>query len=105
MKNLFDKKNIDWSKEISEILAAGSNVRVERIVSTGQSSPKDFWYDQEEFEWVCVIQGEGIIDWADGARRTLKVGDWVLISPHEKHRVSSTTKEPPCIWLAFFWKE
>jgi cupin 2 domain-containing protein len=30
------------------------NIRIERIVSTGQASARTFWYDQAEHEWVIV---------------------------------------------------
>ncbi|MCK6390610.1 MAG: cupin, partial [Azonexus sp.] len=39
-------------------LLSRPGVRIERIVSTGQSSPPGFWYNQDEGEWVMVLQGE-----------------------------------------------
>ena len=41
--------------ESVDILARARNVRVERIVSTGQASPPGFWYDQDEDEWVALL--------------------------------------------------
>ena len=35
-------------------LVANENLRIERIVSTGQASPPGFWYDQPWAEWVPV---------------------------------------------------
>ena len=32
-------------------------MRVERIVSSGHCSPEGFWYDQDEQEWVPLLQG------------------------------------------------
>ena len=92
-------------KEITETLIYQGAVRIERIISTGQCSPNNFWYDQAENEWVCVLQGEGVIEWQNGSRNILKPGDWVFVPPHEKHRDHSTTSKPPCIWLAFFWQK
>lgn len=38
-----------------ETLLQKPGIRIERIVSAGQSSPPDFWYDQPEGEWVMVL--------------------------------------------------
>ena len=93
--------------EVSELLLQRPGIRVERILSTGQASPPDFWYDQEEDEWVAVLQGEGVLQWEDGRLTELRSGDWILIPAHQKHRVARTSITPPCIWLAIFssWQE
>ena len=76
-------------------------LRIERIVSTGQSSPPDFWYDQPDGEWVLLIQGEARLRFADEAEtRHLKAGDFVDIAPHRRHRVEWTAPDQPTIWLA-----
>mgnify|MGYP002410159454 CR=1 FL=1 len=103
--NLYNRAARFLDKEITETLISQGAVRIERIISTGQCSPNNFWYDQAENEWVCVLQGEGVIEWQNGSRNILKPGDWVFVPPHEKHRVHSTTSKPPCIWLAFFWQK
>jgi cupin 2 domain-containing protein len=36
------------------VLLEYENLRIERIVSTGQASPPGFWYDQPWAEWVLV---------------------------------------------------
>lgn len=89
-------------EEIFEELYRTSSFRVERIVSTGQASPPDFWYDQEEVEWVALLQGEAVLEFEDGSAETLRSGDWVFLPAHTRHRVASTSMEPPCIWLALF---
>ena len=53
--------------EWSETLLERKDVRVERIVSTGQSSPENFWYDQAEDEWVSLLQGTAALQWEDGS--------------------------------------
>jgi len=76
-------------------------LRIERIVSTGQSSPPDFWYDQPDGEWVLLFQGEARLRFADEAEtRHLKAGDFVDIAPHRRHRVEWTAPDQPTIWLA-----
>lgn len=86
--------------EFVEILKPGQ-VRIERIVSQGHVSPAGFWYDQNEWEYVAVLQGCAELETLDG-KITLNAGDWVMIPEHEKHRVSYTSSEPACVWLAIF---
>ena len=90
-------------EEFVEILKSGQ-VRIERIVSEGHVSPPGFWYDQNEWEYVAVLQGSAELETLNGKIR-LNAGDWVMIPAHEKHRVSYTSSEPPCVWLAVFGKE
>lgn len=100
--NLFKLQEKLPPEEYTEVLAAKPGMRIERIISSGQISPADFWYDQPEDEWVAVLQGKGILQWQDGSRQELFPGDWLLIPAHKKHRVDYTSAEPPCVWLAVF---
>jgi hypothetical protein len=43
-------------EEFTNLLAA-EGLRIERIISTGQASPPDFWYDHAWSEWVLVLSG------------------------------------------------
>lgn len=83
-------------QEWTELLLEGST-RIERIISHGQTSD---WYDQTEDEWVCVLAGEGELEYADGSRQRLRTGDTAWLPAHLRHRVSYTSK--PCIWLCVF---
>lgn len=98
--NLFDLPQRPLSEELTEILAQDRKTRVERIVSTGQTTD---WYDQTETEFVAVLQGEGDLEYEDGAIKKLKAGDWLVIPPHQRHRVCRTSTNPPCVWLCVFW--
>jgi cupin 2 domain-containing protein len=89
-------------EEIFEELLRTPSFRMERIVSSGQASPPGFCYDQEEDEWVALLQGEAELEFEDGSAETLRSGDWVFLPAHMRHRVASTSAEPPCIWLAVF---
>ena len=76
-------------------------LHIECIVSTGQSSPEGFWYDQPDGEWVVVIQGEARLRFADESEaRHLKAGDYLDIAAHRRHRIDWTTPEQATIWLA-----
>ena len=89
--------------EMVDVLAQSDQVRVERIVSTGHSSPEGFWYDQEEHEWVAVLQGHARLTFEDETI-DLEVGDWVNIPAGKKHRVEATSATEPTIWLAVFYR-
>ncbi|MGE5470260.1 MAG: cupin domain-containing protein [Bacteroidota bacterium] len=79
-------------------------LRIERIVSTGQASPPDFWYDQADGEWVLVLQGEAQLRFADeAAARHLRAGDFIDIAPHRRHRVNWTLPDRPTVWLAVYY--
>ncbi|QBR71831.1 cupin [Beijerinckiaceae bacterium] len=82
-------------------LFSSPHVKIERIVSTGHSSPTGFWFDQDWTEWVIVLSGSaGLRIEGEGATRTLRPGDYVELPAHTKHRVDWTDKGRPTIWLA-----
>jgi cupin 2 domain-containing protein len=101
-ENLFSELSSNLPEELIEKLVVSQDVRIERIVSTGHTSPPGFWYDQTESEWVVVLQGEAALAFEDEVR-ILKPGDYVLIPPHRKHRVNSTSTQEPTVWLAVFF--
>jgi len=101
--NLFGRPDCLNVDEVTEMLLQREGARVERIFSTGQASPADFWYDQDEEEWVVVLQGDATLQWEDLSLTEMGAGDWVLIPAHKKHRVERTSIAPPCIWLAMFF--
>lgn len=90
---------LGWQDEFFETLQCYKNVRMERIVSRGQTSPASGFYDQEHMEIVFVLEGSARLE-IDGIIHYLKPGDWRILAPHLKHRVVYTSREPACIWLA-----
>lgn len=96
-------KNIpaNLQEELFETLCSGNGVRIERIVSKGHSSPDDFWYDQEQNEFVLVVQGSaGLRIDGEAEVLVLNVGDYVTIGAHVRHRVEWTDESCETIWLA-----
>ncbi|RJF68714.1 cupin domain-containing protein [Rhodopseudomonas palustris] len=89
--------------EALDTLLARGGVRIERIVSFGQSSPDGFWYDQAEDEFVVLLSGSAILRFDDGREVALVPGVWVDLPAHCRHRVEATADGVPTVWLAVFW--
>lgn len=87
-------------EQITTLLTA-TNLRIERIVSHGHSSPPGFWYDQDKPEWVIVVAGSAAVLFdGETAPRRLGRGDYLHIPAHARHRVEWTDKDEPTIWIA-----
>lgn len=99
MNNIFDLP-APLVGEMFEPLVQNDQILIERIISTGQTTAIEEWYDQTRDEWVVLLQGEARIGYEDGHEVSLHLGDYLLIPAHQKHRVAYTSTEPPCIWLA-----
>ncbi|SFD60000.1 cupin domain-containing protein [Pseudoalteromonas denitrificans] len=100
MDNIYSDIPKDLSSEIFEDLIESSNVKIERIISNGHSSPKIGWYDQAQNEWVIILKGEAIITFENDSSVHLKAGGYVNIQAHQKHKVSWTIENTETIWLA-----
>ena len=102
-QNLFADIPETLDKERFDTLATGNDVRIERIVSRGQSSPAQGWYDQISDEWVILLRGEAVIAYPDGREVTLCEGDYLHIPAHCKHRVQWTDPNRATVWLAIHY--
>jgi len=102
--NLFADLPGHLPNEFFTTLLTANNVRIERIVSHGQSSPEGFWYDQKQHEWALVLRGIARLRFEDGVVE-LRPGDFVNIPAHKKHRVEWTTPDEPTVWLAVHYGE
>lgn len=100
--NLFDLSNIPrpLAGEIFKTLIATPGVRIEKIVSMGHTTPDGEWYDQTTSEWVLLLQGQADLTYDDGRIERLVAGDSCWIPAHTRHRVTYTSTEPACIWVA-----
>ena len=99
--NIYDLPPVLPAVELSTTLTENEIVRIERIVSTGQTTD---WYDQNEGEFVVLLQGTATLEFEEGITQELSSGDTLIIPPHKRHRVKFTSHEPPCVWLCVFWK-
>jgi cupin 2 domain-containing protein len=98
--NIFSAIDRDAADEIVTSLLDRPGLRLERIVSTGQTSPPGFWYDQPTDEWVLLIAGAARLEIDGENERTLSPGDYLLIPAHCRHRVAWTDPDQPTVWLA-----
>jgi len=86
--------------EVFTLLLERPGVRIERIVSQGQTTPVDAPYDQDHDEWVLLLAGAARL-WVDGeGERELRPGDMALIPAGVRHRVTWTQSAPATVWLA-----
>ncbi len=104
-KNIFGDIPVELPEELFEEILTGSTFRMERIVSRGHASDKGFWYDQEENEWVILLQGSAGLSF-EGKEDpvTLHQGDYINIPKHQKHRVDWTDPAHETVWLAVHYK-
>ncbi len=108
--NLFEDIPANLPDELVEVLAEGKGeIRVVRLVSKGHASPDGFWYEEPEHEWVSLLSGGATLSFEDSVTGevrevTMKPGDWMLIPPHQRHRVESTAAGVETVWLAIHWR-
>lgn len=103
--SLFANMPAHLPEELCQTLFENPAIRIERILSQGQHSAENTWYDQEQSEWVLLLQGKAKLSFADAEPVELNPGDYLLLPAHCKHRVESTTSNPTCIWLAVHVKD
>ena len=97
--NLFSNIPSSLPQELIEKILSKPNVRIERIVSNGHSSPGGFWYNQPQHEFVVLLQGAARLRFDDGEIE-MKPGSFIDIPAHQRHRVEWTTPDEQTIWLA-----
>ena len=99
---LYDIDALDFNVLQSEHfldLLVYKNIKIERIVSCGHVT-KDEWLQQSNLEWVVVVQGEACVKYDNGDEFYLSSGTSLSIAPFQKHKVTYTSTNPVCIWLA-----
>lgn len=96
MENIFLDHGCAKTEEF-ETLCQTQYFKLERIVSHGMASPDEFWYEQDQDEWVCLLQGLATIQFV-GHEINMQAGDFILLPAKLKHRVSATSQD--AIWLA-----
>jgi len=105
IKNIYCDLPVHLPRELFEVLSAGKDFTLERIVSRGQATPEGQWLEQWKNEWVLLLKGSaGIILQGQKDAVPLKPGDYMLIEARQKHRVEYTDKETETVWLALHFQ-
>ena len=71
--NIFDLRDLSENEEIIKILAENENVKIEKIISTGQVTD---WQVSEKNEFVILIQGEAEIEFFE--KKNLKKNEKII---------------------------
>lgn len=100
--NLFADLPDELPTELFQTIVHAQQIKIERIVSKGHQSAAGYWYDQEQAEWVLMMQGRAQLEFEDCVVE-LTAGDYINIGAHVKHRVKWTTPDEITIWLAIFY--
>ncbi|KZN69778.1 cupin domain-containing protein [Pseudoalteromonas luteoviolacea] len=101
--NLLQAIPANLNDEFFEVIAGNDDVKIERIVSRGHTSPDEGWYDQAQHEWVMVLKGAGELTFENGQVVRLLAGEHINIPAHCKHKVSWTQPDEETVWLAVFY--
>ena len=104
INNIFENIPSALPEELVDIIFSKDNVKIERIVSRGHSSPDTFWYDQNQDEYVILLKGKAGLLFRDRDDvLVLKPGDYINIPAHVKHRVEWTSSNEETVWLAVYY--
>lgn len=103
MQNVLTNIPAELPAELFTTLLENNQLKIERIVSRGHHSPEKDWYDQDQHEWVLVIQGAARIGYPEGQPTELRPGDYLHIPAHRRHRVEWTSSSEDTIWLAIHY--
>ena len=76
-------------------------VKIERIVSRGDATPKGKWLRGRRDEWVMLLKGRARLRFKIKNRRVaMKPGDHLFIHAGAAHRVEWTLPRKNTVWLA-----
>ena len=100
--NIFEQIIVDKNEEKFFEIFKNETKKKKKIVSNGQKSPENFWYEQEKSEFVLLLEGYAILEF-ENREVELKKGDCLNIKAMEKHRVKFTSLDEPTVWFAVFY--
>ena len=101
LHNLYDNIPTQMPEELFTDIFKTKTFRLERIVSQGHASPEGFWYDQDQNEWVMVLEGAARIRFEGRTDAVeLRPGDYLTIPAHKRHQVEWTAPDQRTVWLA-----
>jgi cupin 2 domain-containing protein len=106
VENLLDGVPSELPEELFTTIHRAGGFRIERILSQGHCSGQGVWYDQEEHEWVILLEGSAVIQFErDPEPVQLRRGSYLNIPAHARHRVVSTSPTERTVWLAIHYRD
>jgi len=101
--NIYSKIPTIKDKEIFQTLLVNKRLKIERIISKGQTTKKGKWLKDARNEWVIMLKGKAKLKFRrDNRLVQLKTGDYIFIPANASHRVEWTSPLEKTIWLAVF---
>lgn len=99
--NLFNDVPEALPDELFQTLVQSGDMKIERIISRGHSSPEGEWYEQPQNEWVVLLSGAARLT-VDGVTEPVELlpGDHLMLKAGLRHRVDWTCSDKTSIWLA-----
>lgn len=95
--NLYKSEKPAENDEIFSTLFHNEILKIESIRSNLKTAGQ--LYDQEENEWILLLEGEAQLDIANEIRY-MSAGDYLFLPKHTIHRVLSTSEN--ALWLCIF---
>jgi|SRR3989338_454856 len=102
--NFFSKIPKSIPKELFETIVSSNDFKIEKIISKGHKTKKDYWYDQDNNESVLILNGSAELLFENEELIKMKEGEYIIIPAHKKHRVEKTDEKKETIWLTIFYK-
>lgn len=101
VKNIFKDLPSATMEEVFETIVDKKGVRIERITSLGQATPKGEWLKDKKNEWVILIKGKAKLTFRDTKKVvTMNPGDHLFIASGVSHRVDWTSPKEKSVWVA-----
>ena len=107
-RNLLNDIPSPLPTELFQDLVSTNHLRIERILSHGHHTVPGEWYDQDEHEWILVVQGEASLLFIDPQTQQQQLvqlgpGARINIPARQKHRVEWTHPDMTTVWLCVFY--
>jgi cupin 2 domain-containing protein len=104
-QNLFSLLPDTTEKEHFMNLLSGDRFKLERIISTGQCTPKGQWLEQNQAEWVILLTGATKLEFEQGHEFVeMRPGDFIQIPSGCRHRVDWTDPNSTTVWIAIHYE-
>lgn len=103
VNNLFAPRPPEETEEQFVSILRRPGFKLEYIVSHGRASERDFWYDQDDAEWILLVRGHAALEFENHKLIELTAGDFFQIPAHAKHRVNYCSDD--ALWLTLHFQD